>query len=155
MWKFGPQIDLSSINERVDALESRPDSPELRKTIDSINLEIASLRATSDGFDTKILALENKMTNLVLAVAEGIQGYEKSERRVQATIQRARKQFKERGFESPGLEAEAHDLRLIDGARGDEFGVPAVPPEVAQAADEASSVPGVTLEQLQRARGFR
>ena len=155
MWKFIDRADLSSILGRVEALESRPKPPDLAPTLDSIEHDIDALQASSGDYQNQMELFEGRIKDLTIAIAEGIKGYEKSERRVQATIQRAQKELKARGLESPGLEAEAHDLRLVDGGRSDEYGVPAVPPEVAQAADQASSVPGVTLEQLQRARGLR
>jgi len=155
MWKFGPQINLFSINERLDALESRPKLPDIAPTLQSIEHDIDALQASSSDYRNQMELFEGRIKDLTIGIAEGIKGYEKSERRVQATIQRARKQLKERGLESPALDAEDRDLRLVDGAGGDEFGVPAVPSEVAQAPDQASSVPGVTLEQLQRARGLR
>jgi len=52
------------------------------------------------------------------------------------------------------LEAESDQLRLVDGDGGDVGGLRPVPAEVAPTAPEASSIKGVPLAALQRARGY-
>jgi len=155
MWKFSQNLDLSSIEERIDALESLQNWQDIHESLQSVNLEIGVLRASSEQFTREQDKVARQIVELTLAVGEGIEKVERYERRIKATIQRAQKQLAERGLESPALDAEDRDLRLVDGAGSGERGVPTVPDEVAQSAEQASSVPGVTLEQLQRARGLR
>lgn len=104
-----------------------------------------------DRHEQMIEALEERIDTLRLAVAEGIQHVERSENRIKATVRRAREKFAEEGFESPGLDAEAAELRLIDGGGGEEGELPAVRQSVES---PQSSIPGVTPEQLRSARGF-
>jgi hypothetical protein len=42
----------------------------------------------------------------------------RKENRIRATVRRAREELENRGFEDPGLEAEAAELRLVDGGGG-------------------------------------
>jgi hypothetical protein len=71
-----------------------------------------------------------RMNELTMAVAEGIQHVDRAERRVKATVARARKQLEEHGLESPGLEAEWAEVRDGNGDGGEERGVQPVREEV-------------------------
>jgi len=122
----------------------------------------ASLQAALDLLETSQHNLQDQTSDLVerigrltLGVAEGIEKVERKERRIDAVIGRARKELKGHGLESPALDSENHELRLIDGAGSEEQGMPTVPKEVAEPAEQASSVRGVSLATLQRARGIR
>jgi len=137
---------LCDIQGRIDLLESGLDALGSRSTAADHGDKITELAAHQ-------VVLQRSVEQLTLAVAEGIERVDRAENRIKATIARARKQLKESGFESPGLDAEAHDLRLVDGTGGEERGVPAVRDEVAQPAEQASSVEGVPLATLQRVRG--
>jgi len=108
---------------------------------------IAALRDSQE-------AIESKFKNLLQAVADGIERVDRSERRVIATLKRGRKELAEHGLESAGLEAEVAELQLVDGTGGEEQGMPAVREEVAADGGTPSSVPGVSVEQLLRARGL-
>lgn len=66
-------------------------------------------------------------TDIELAVDEGIRDVTRTRNRIQATVRRAREQLEEAGHVSPGLEAEAADLRDDDGERGEGDGVQPVP----------------------------
>ena len=138
------QEQLASILARLDALESAPRLPLHAELFDP------RLDALETGFDR--ITSDFKATNF--AVSEGIERTDRSERRIHATIKRARKELGKLGYEDPGLEAEAHELRLIDGDGGDDGGVPAVPGEVAEVASAPSSIPGVTADILRRRWGY-
>jgi len=139
----GMQEQLASILTRLEGLESAPRLP-LHSELTEPRLD-----ALETGFDR--LLSDFKATNF--AVSEGIERTDRSERRIHATIKRARKELGKLGYEDPGLEAEAHELRLIDGDGGADGGVPAVPTEVAEVESAPSSIPGVTAEQLRRRWG--
>ena len=98
--------------------------------------------------------LMRRVDHLVVAVAEGIERTDRAERRIRDTVKRARKELKAAGLENPGMEAEAEQLRLVDGDGGADGGLRPLPAPVESAAPEASSIKGVSLETLQRARGY-
>lgn len=104
-----------------------------------------------DRHERMIEALEERIDSLRLAVSEGIQHVDRAENRIKATVARAQKKLEEHGYESPGLDAEALQLRLVDGGGSEESELPPVHPSVE---GTPSSIPGVTLEELQRARGL-
>ncbi len=137
------QGQLSSILARLDALESAPRLPLHAELVDP------RLDALETGFDR--ITSDFKATNF--AVAEGIERTDRSERRIHATIKRARKELGKLGYEDPGLEAEAHELRLVDGDGGQDGGMPAVPTEVAEVQSTPSSIRGVSAETLRRRWG--
>jgi len=139
---------------RISVLERAMDELERRGVEAPTRQEIVALAARQDVFENQLDLFEERLTQTRHAVAEGIERVERTENRIKATIQRAKKELADGGHESPGLDAEARELRLVDGAGGEERGVPALPEEVAEFAGEASSVPGVTVEELQRARGM-
>ena len=77
-----------------------------------------------------------------LAVAEGIQNVGRAEKRIQATIRRAKEQLEEHGMESAGLEAEYRDLQSVHGNGSDQIELPEVPPSVADCGDRFAAFPG-------------
>jgi len=117
---------LCDIEGRLDKIEASTDS-----------YGTASLQAAHKLTETKMGAFEDDLTaqveridRLTLALAEGIEKVERKERRIDAVIGRARKELKDSGLGSPALDAEAHDLRLLDGTGGEEHGMPPVREEV-------------------------
>lgn len=82
------------------------------------------------------------------AVSEGIERAERIERRIKGTVARAVAELED-GV-TPALQAEAEELGLFDGGGGAGRELSPVLPQVG--GDQESSVTGVTLEQLQRAR---
>lgn len=96
-------------------------------------------------------ALEADHTSVRAAVALGIENVERVENRIRATIRRASKELEEHGLESPGLQAEAHQLSLVDGDGIEPGEVPPMPEDVE---GDWSSIPGVTVEQLRKVRGL-
>ena len=103
------------------------------------------------GVVSKQLQLEAELVTVKAAVAEGIEHVERVENRIRGTIKRARKELRDGGIESPGVEAEVRSLSLVDGPGGEGPSMPLLP----QPVDEpGSSVPGVSPEQLRRVRGI-
>jgi len=90
-----------------------------------------------------------KFTELTLAIDHGISHVDRAQRRINATVQRARDQLAENGVESPGLEAEAADLRTVDGDGSGESELPALPEEVERIAAPFDTVglPGEGLTE--------
>jgi len=101
--------------------------------------------------DPRIAALAAKIEDLTLAVGEGIQRVRRTENRVRAVVDGARRELADAGFASSGVEAEATELELIDGGESAPEPVLEVPADVGVSPETPSSVPGVTVEQLRRA----
>jgi len=155
---------LDDIRARVDHLETAP-VPDLPPSIDARLTDLS--RRDADLEDRLLLnaqslaelferfeALDGWRKEIVIAVGEGIERTDRAERRIKASVQRARKQLESLGYIDDGLESEAVDLRLLDGDGSTKGGVPPVPAEVANAPEESSSIRGVSVETLKRARGF-
>ena len=100
--------------------------------------------------------LEAKLADLTLAVSEGVNNVQRSERRVRAVVTSARRELADAGYSHAGLEAEAGELRDIHADSGNGEEVPAVPESVDQPGqDQRSVVPGVSVRQMQLARARR
>ncbi len=100
---------------------------------------------------TAVADLAGQMDILRLAVGQGIEHVDRVESRIQGVVKRARKELRDAGVETPGLDAEAAQLSLVHGEGGEAEAMPIVPPGVG---GDVSSVPGVTPEQLRRVRGI-
>jgi len=129
---------------RLERLESAP-----TPTDRVLNLEELGVAQ-----DAHLSELQTKIKDLTFAVSEGIERTDRAERRVRGVIQRARKELGKLGYEDPGLEAEAHELRVVDGDGSADGGVPAVSEEVAEVDAAPSSIQGVTADQLRRRWGY-
>jgi len=142
---------LAGIEARLEAIQTAqvPAADRIDES-DRVTQLTDELRALAVDVET----IEHKFTDVVQAVAEGIERTERAERRIQQTVKRARKELKEAGLEDPGLEAEDAQLRSSNGERGLGDGLRQVPASVVAPEAEVSSVKGVTVEVLQRARGF-
>lgn len=119
--------ELDRILARISSLEETlaPHGP-VQLALDALDARVRDVLATAQ----LARAHEDRMNNLTLAVAEGISHVDRAEKRVRATVNRARKELRESGVESPGVEAEAAELRLIHGGLGEEEGMPPVPTSV-------------------------
>jgi len=114
------------------------------------DLELPPTGPVSDVEDPRIAALERKIEDLTTALGDGILRVQRSENRVRAIVQGARKELADAGFEHPGIEAEARELQPVDGTGGEPEQVPTVSADVAD--DYApSTIPGITLGQFRRA----
>ena len=92
----------------------------LAATVDqNASAATAELRTQSDALED----LDRRVVQVTLATAEGIERVDRAERRIRSTVQRARKELAEHGYESDGLEAESKEIRLVDVARGEDDGV--------------------------------
>ncbi len=150
------------ISDRLDALESAPppeyDLDRLRGIMAGVSgqtntrLDAAELGILQ--FTRAMEETEQRVKDLTFAVAEGIERVDRSERRIHATVKRARKELAEHGFESPRLEAEAAELRSVDGKGGVESEVPSLPAGVGPTSETPSSIKGVPAETLARVRGI-
>jgi len=101
-----------------------------------------------------LVVVEKTLRDTNVAVAEGIERVERTERRIASTVARARKELRESGYDHPGVEAEDHELRKVDGGGGGDGGVQPVSGEVAADADHPSSIRGVPASTLRRIRGY-
>jgi len=106
--------------------------------------------------DIRLIGLGVRIDDLTLAVSEGVNNVQRSERRVRAVVTSARRQLAEAGYEHAGVEAETGELRSLDAESGNGEPVPAVPEGVDDATgDRASVIPGITVRQMQVARARR
>jgi len=117
---------LCDIGGRLDKIEAgiRSDGTA------SLQAALKALEASQDGLHDRHTDLVERIDRLTLALAEGIEKVERKERRIDAVIGRARKELKDSGLESPALEAEAHELRIVHGTGSEESGMPPVREEV-------------------------
>lgn len=149
---------LQSIEGRIERLETAPpptiDASQITRAIDSQQDRLGALDTVSTLADRRLGALERAHTQMTQALADGIERNDRAERRVRAVVARARKELADSGVADPGLEAESQQLRLLDGEGSEAQGVSPVPAVVGDAAHEASSVKGVTVEQLRHVRGY-
>ncbi len=138
---------LDALREELAGYRSRLESVESAPTPTDRVLNLEELGVAQDAH---LDQLTTQIKDLTFAVSEGIERTDRAERRVRGVIQRARKELGARGYEDPGLEAEAYELRAVDGDGGKDSGVPAVSEEVAEVEPEASSIKGVSAELLRR-----
>jgi len=128
----GIQEALQAIHVTIDQFERSPAGP------------------VSDIEDPRIATLEATVKELTVAVDTGVNRVQRSENRVRAIVQGARKELAEAGFEHPGVEAEASELQPVDGTGGEPERVPAVPADV-EDDYTPSTIPGVTMGEFRRA----
>ena len=143
---------LETLREQLDGITSRLERLESAPTATDRVLNLEELGVAQDAHLDQITT---QIKDLTFAVSEGIERTDRAERRVRGVIQRARKELGARGYEDPGLEAEAYELRKVDGDGGKDSGLPAVPEEVAAVDGAASSIKGVSAEQLRRRWGIK
>ena len=134
----------------VPALNLDPLRRELTDQWDSHRVLQTQVEALADAVE----GITGKLKDYAFALSEGIERTDRAERRIKATVARARKSLQERGLEDPNLESEAFALRERDGAGSEEDGVLAMHPQVAEDEPQASSIRGVSLDTLRRARGW-
>jgi len=154
---------LQGIYGRLEDIESAPVvgvDPDRVKALESklgafvAELEDLAFAARLEDAVHDLKVLNDRIDHQNLAIAEGIERVTRAENRVNNTVQRARKELKKLGYVDSGLEAEDRELRLVDAERSDGGGVPEVPGAVGEADDAPSTIPGITVGQLRRARGM-
>ena len=139
-------------NQSLARLVDRPQTEPTPPYDDQpVRAEIADLRKA---IASDLEEMADRMKAQTLAIAEGIERVDRSERRVDATVQRAQKKFAAAGHEDIAVEAEAEGLRLLHGDGIGTGEVQAVQPRVDNPGDQPSSVPGITVAQLQKVRGL-
>jgi len=143
---------LDALREQLDGITSRLERVESAPTPHDRVLNLEELGVAQD---SQLSQLDRQIKELLFAVETGVERVDRAERRVRGVIQRARKELGARGYEDPGLEAEAYELRAVDGDGGKDGGVPAVPQEMAAVEPEASSIRGVPAETLRRRWGIK
>jgi len=136
--------ELGGYLARLERVESAPTPGD----------RVVNLEELASSQERTLADQQQKIKDLTFAVSEGIERTDRAERRIRNAIQRARKELAARGFDDPGLEAEDHELRVVDGDGGTDGGVPAVSEEVAAVEPEASSIRGVSAAQLRRRWGY-
>ena len=153
-WNDGIEARLDALAEGLAALaKSSPDTqsgvvdPRVLRLLEDLRADI----------DARLSAYAANLDQLRTAVAHGIENEVRREKRIAATIRRARQELEDSGLRDPALEAEYGQLSVLDGAGSDGSGLPAVSDDLGQdpgssPENEPSSVPGVTVGQLQRAR---
>lgn len=112
---------LDRTSELLAINRNRPDTTE----------QVASLNQAIASNYQQIVELQASQATLTLAVDEGIRHVTRAEKRVSRTIQVTNKKLEEHGLESPLLEAEADELRDLDGEGGALGPMPPMPSEVA------------------------
>lgn len=100
-------------------------------------------RAHIEELTDAVADLETSDQEQTLAIAEGIERVDRAERRVRAAVGRARKRMEELGYVDEGLEAEAAQLREVDGDDGPGAGVQPVRQGVG-AAENGNSRPDMS-----------
>ena len=152
------QEAIRGIVARLCDLETAPvpalDIEQLRQNLASLHTELGNHRERLVDAEDGVDKLASQAKDFVIALADGIQHVDRVERRIKTTVARARKKLAEHGFDDANLEAEADDLRELDGDGGEEAGVLKLPGPVAEPEEEASSIRGVSIETLRRARGW-
>ena len=138
------QEELTGYLSRLERLESAPTPGD----------RVTNLEELATSHNVHLDKLHEKIKELTFAVSEGIERTDRAERRVRGVIQRARKELGKLGYEDPGLEAEAHELRAVDGDGSKDSGVPPVSEEVAAVEPAPSSIRGVSAELLRRRWSF-
>ena len=146
--------DIHSDMLRLDSVPTPTVDPEVVAAAVASHLErIDALADSVDELASQGVDLEARVRDYVIALAEGIERVDRSERRVKATVNRARKELEAHGLADPGVEAEAEQLRLIDAARGSDRGMHPVQQSVEPDIAPPSGFPGVSPEQLRTLRG--
>jgi len=158
--KKATHAELDRIRARIERLETTPvpDLPtdvharltDLSRRDADLHDGIETNRENLDSLTEQVDSYDGWRKEIVIAVSEGIERTDRAERRIKATVQRARKQLETLGYDDPGLEAEAVELRLLDGEGSPKGELPTVPAPV----EESSSVRGVPAETMRRARGY-
>lgn len=149
---------LSGIETRLERLETTPtfefDLQTIETTLKAVRADLERLSRYVDSHDDAVEELKGQNKDFLIALSEGIERTDRAERRVKATVARARKELKARGYEDPGLDAEAYELREVHGEGSEEQGVLPMRTAVAEPHEDPSSIRGVSRGQLRRVTGF-
>jgi len=152
-WCFLQERVLTGILTRIDAMDPPGDDKLIFAAIDR-NTDILQKHSEIIEIHSRVLeGIQERHSDLVIAVSEGIRHVQRSELRVNRAVARAKERLEEAGMEDPGVEAESRTLHVEDGDGGHGSQLSLLPEDLGD--DSASSVPGVTVGELSRARGGR
>ena len=140
-----------------DTLRDTVGHPPPGATVPDLTDDVSALTGQVLDNARAITDLRADVSLLRTAVAEGIAHEERREKRIQATVRRARKELASHGFEDPGLEAEFEGLAIVEDEQTDPDQVDwnEEPDDVVDV-DESAQVPGmqgITYGDLKRLRG--
>jgi len=145
-WLIWVTRRLAYISESYRA----PDVDGLRTKLDYVETLSQHLEIQHDEHVQKTAG---RFGDLTIAIDSGIKHVERAEARVRGVVTRAKRELADKGVEAPGLEAEMGELQLLDGDTVFEQGMQQLPPDVE--VPEPSSIPGITADELRRARMMR
>lgn len=131
-----------------------PPAPAPSDELDELRSQLRVLTAHTEALRAQYADIDEWRDDLTIAVSEGVKNVQRAENRIRATVRRAREELGALGVESPGLEAEASELRLIDGGGGEAGGVPPVRAELGDSVTPPPGFPGSwSSEHLRYLRG--
>lgn len=143
---------LNQCQRGISELQSRPlpddDTSALRVSIENL---VSAHHELGERVTKDEEYAAQRLDTLTLATAEGIERVTRSERRVNATVARARKELAGYGYESPGLEAEAAELRPVDADGGANGEVPALRADVVETIEQPPGIPGRIPQEILQA----
>jgi len=90
------------------------------------------------------------IADLTLALSEGIEHVDRSERRVRAVVQSAKRRMAQAGYDDPGVDAEDGQLQRLDVERSEREAVQHVPEDV-DGAQEWVGTPWAAVPGIERA----
>jgi len=138
------------ITLRWSVVTARKPTPDVAPDV-QVALSTATQLELFGDLKARMSALEGDHKDVRAAVAHGIEDIERVDNRIKATVRRVKTQLAEADLESPAIDAEAAQLRLIDGAGGDRLELPPVHEGVEEL---QSSIPGVSAAELAKVRGY-
>lgn len=119
-------------------------SPEQESFLIEARERLEAIEERADVVAEVLEAIDGRLKELTLAIDEGIERVDRSERRVRAVVQRAQRRLADEGAYDAGLEAEAQSLRPRDGEASAARGVQPVFEglEQSEVGFDASGLPG-------------
>lgn len=147
-------LQVSQRFVRADSPQEPPFLPILHQRLDALEQRMNALEDTpSVNFDPIRELLEElgeRMDSYERDLEEGLDVARRREARIRQTVRRAQTRMEEEGELDPAFVAEVEELQRRDGAASPGEGVQPVPEDVG--GGTPSSIPGVTVEQLRKAR---
>lgn len=117
-------LHLMGIFSRSDRSKTAPDTG-LARELEELQAQVRRIRSRLDELEetasSDLESMDDRLKVLTIAIEEGIERVDRSERRVRAVVQRAQRRFADEGYVDAGIEAEAAHLQHLDeGERGAE-----------------------------------
>jgi hypothetical protein len=94
--------------------------------------------------------VRDALADLTIALSEGIEHVDRSERRVRAVVQSAKRRMAQAGYDDPGVDAEDSQLQLLDAERGEREELQPVPENV-DGNPEWAGTPWAAVPGIERA----